>query len=285
MNKRGLGKGLQALIPSMDDATGDPGVREIPVSSIRANPLQPRKEFKEDRLNELAESIKEHGLVQPVLVRPLGGSEYELVAGERRWRASQIAGAEKIPAVIRDLSPQEVMEISLIENLQREDLNPLEEAEAYRQLMGQFGMTQEQVASRVGKSRPHVANSLRLLNLSAEIRESVLNGRLSAGHARALLGIENIEERNRTAAKVVQSGLSVRQTELMVQRRGLGRRVPLKRVERSETEVLATEEKLRCRLSTKVSIKAGKRGGKIEIEYYSPEELNRIVEIIEGAHI
>lgn len=282
MSKRGLGKGLQALIPAFVEDAGEKGAKEIPVKAIRANPRQPRKEFYEESLAELAQSIREHGVVQPILVRPVGEDEYELVAGERRWRACQQAGVEKIPAVIRELTPQEVMEISLIENLQREDLNPIEEAEAYRQLLTEYGLTQEMLAAKVGKSRPHIANSLRLLNLSPEIKGSIREQKLTAGHARALLAVEDNEKRNRVAAEVIKQGLSVRETEALIKKLDRRRRLAKIKREKEPLEAKALEEKLQSRLSTRVRVRVGKRGGTIEIDFFAPEELERIMGIILG---
>ena len=215
---RGLGRGLGALIPELEVAESE-GRLEIPIGQIRANPFQPRREFDPIKLGELAESIREHGVLQPVLLRRMEGG-YELVAGERRMRAAEMAGLAKIPAVIGDFADSAMMEIALVENLQREDLNPIEEAEAYRRLLDEFGLTQEEVAQKVGKSRPAIANTLRLLNLPAPVREDLSAGRTTVGHARAILGLKSEGEQLDAWKDVVSSVMSVRETEELVRRRG-----------------------------------------------------------------
>ena len=213
MSKKGLGRGIGALIPGIDPADRERlGVVELEIGVIRPNPDQPRKEFDEVRLEELALSIKEHGIVQPILVRKVGDG-YEIVAGERRWRAAQLAGLTKVPALVREFSDAERMEIALIENLQREDLNPMEEAEAYRTLMESFGLTQEALAQRLGRSRSQVANTLRLLQLPAQVQDEVRAGRLSMGHAKVLCGVEDPARVVALAEMVIAKGLSVRELE------------------------------------------------------------------------
>ena len=211
--KGGLGKGLDALF--MDNETADSGIVTLRLSEIEPNKDQPRKVFSEESLNELADSIKEHGVLQPLLVRPLSTGGYQLVAGERRWRASRMAGLREVPVVIRDMDEEQAMEIALIENLQREDLNAIEEASGYKMLMERYGMTQEQVAKRVGKSRPAVANALRLLNLPHKVMEMVEEGEVSPGHARALLAFEDADQIVEVAQKVKTGKYSVRDIEKM----------------------------------------------------------------------
>lgn len=276
MNKRGLGKGLSALIP-MDDKEQE-NVQDIKVSEIRANKNQPRKKFDEGKIGELADSIKEHGILQPIIVRKKAGG-YELVAGERRWRAAQKAGIEKIPAIIKDLSDSDVMEIALIENLQREDLNPLEEAEAYKKLIDEFGMTQEELSKRVGKSRSQIANTVRLLNLDEEIKKLISDEKLTAGHARALLAIEDKKERLKLAKKICDENMTVRQTEETIKIK-----TQEKRKNKKDKEInpafIEISEKLQKTLGTRVKIKGSEKRGKIEIEFYSEDELERILETI-----
>lgn len=276
MNKRGLGKGLSALIP-MDEKDKE-SIQEVQVKDIHANQNQPRKNFDEQKLNELADSIKEHGILQPVILRKKAGT-YELVAGERRWRAAQKAGIEKIPAIIKDLSDSDVMEIALIENLQREDLNPLEEAAAYKKLIEEFGMTQEELSKRVGKSRSQIANTVRLLNLDDEIKELISEGKMTAGHARALLAIEDKKERLRLARKISEDNMSVRQIEETVKIKTQEKRKS-KKNEDVNPAFVEISERLQRSLGTKVKIKGSEKRGKIEIEFYSEDELERILETI-----
>lgn len=282
MSKRGLGKGLGALIPEVGSVDREE-VQEIAVKEIRPNPRQPRKEFDAEKLSELAASIREHGVVQPVLVRRTADG-YELVAGERRWRAAQEAGVEKIPAVVRNLSGAQVLEIALIENLQREDLNPIEEADAYRRLMEEFGLSQETLAQRLGKSRPQISNTLRLLQLPDTVRVQVSAGRLSMGHAKVLLGLDDAAEIARVAERVVEEGLSVREVERVLEeaparrRRTGGRKAPQER----DAEVAAVEVQLRERLGTPVRIVPGGVKGRIEIAFYGNEDLVRLCDLLLG---
>lgn len=282
MSRKALGRGLRALIPEAEgfEAT----VRLIPIDQIDRNPEQPRKFFSDDQLEELKESILAHGVLEPVIVRPLDG-RYELVVGERRWRAAQLAGLESIPAAVRNLTDKESMELALVENIQREDLNPIEEAEAYKRLMDEFGMTQEQVAQRVGKKRSTVANRLRLLDLDPEIRAEVAAGRLSAGHAKALLSIESSRDRREVARRAMEEGWSVRAVEEYGQRQPK-KRAPVRRaVTRSAKDplILDVEERLQRSLGTKVRVVGKSERGKIEIDYYSQDDMERILEIIAGA--
>lgn len=269
---KALGKGLSALIPESTEAK-DSGIFELKITDIVANESQPRRTFGHDTLGELAESIKEHGVVQPIVVRK-DENGYEIVAGERRWRAARLAGLKAIPVVVKDYSKVEAMEIALIENLQREDLNPIEEANAYKTLMEEHKVSQEDIAKRIGKSRPKVANTIRLLNLNEEVKELLVSGELSAGHGRALLAINNKERQLEIANKIIKEGLNVRQTEKMSQG-------SIKKVKKSKSpEILEIEDRLRGILHTKVNLTHGRKKGKIEIEYYSIDDLERIIDLI-----
>lgn len=281
MTKKGLGKGLGALIPMLEEKD-EKNVQEIEIDKIRPNDRQPRKNFDEEKIKELASSIKEHGVLQPVILRKISGG-YELVAGERRWRAAKLAGIKKIPAVVKDLTDAEVMQIALIENLQREDLTPLEEALAYKKLMEEFGMTQEELATRIGKSRSQIANTVRLLNLEEEIQEMINQGKITAGHARALLSVPDAKERIKLAKRIAEENYSVRETEEMTKvlsvkaGRGAG-----KKKEEINPALIHVTEQLQKALGTKVKIKGSEKRGKIEIDFYSEDELERIIEIIAG---
>jgi ParB family chromosome partitioning protein len=278
LSKRGLGRGLEALIPM--EQKSEEIVREIEIRKIIANDKQPRKEFDEQKLDELADSMKQHGVLQPIILRKKG-STYELVAGERRWRAAAKAGIEKIPAIVKELSNADVMEIALIENLQREDLNPMEEAAAYKTLMNDFGLTQEELSKRVAKSRSLIANTVRLLNLDKEIQDLVSQDRLTAGHARALLSIQGSKERLELAKKISEEALSVRQTEQLVKKLSEERkRNKIKKPKEINPVMLDITEKLQRTLGTRVRIKGSEKRGKIEIEFYSGDELERILEAI-----
>lgn len=283
MSKKGLGKGLQALISEASLDVHESLV-EVEVSRIHPNPKQPRRVFDEEKLLELAASIKEHGVVQPVLLRRVG-ADYELVAGERRWRAAQKAGLATIPAVIRDFTEAQTMEIALIENLQREDLNPIEEALAYRTLLEEFGLTQEELAQRLGKSRPQISNTLRLLSLSQEIQEELSAGRLTMGHAKVLLGLEERAVQDRLARRIMAEGLSVREAEELVKSAGSGRPRPAanRKSQSIDPGLIDFEERLRQALGTPVKILPGTPRGRIEINYYGVEDLERIVGTILGA--
>lgn len=283
MNKKGLGKGLQALLPSIDKAGNEEKITEISLNQIVANKNQPRHVFDEEKLQELAHSVKEHGVVQPIIVRQLAGDKYEIVAGERRWRASKLAGLKKIPAVVRTLTEKETSEIALIENIQREDLNPMEEAVAYNTLMEEYGLTQEALSQRVGKSRSFIANTVRLLYLPETIKEMISRGELTSGHARALMALPKDKERLELAKKIVANGLSVRQVEKMTKKHGIVKESQKKQKALYSPAIVELEEKLREKYSTKVSIKHSKNRGKIEIEYYSDDELQRLLESLLGS--
>ena len=276
---QGLGRGLASLIPQRHP--GQPGTIEIPIGRVGANPRQPRKRFDPEGLASLTASIVEHGVLQPILVtETIDG--YQLVAGERRLRAAQAAGLDRIPAVVRQLADRDQLELALVENLQREDLDPLETADAYRQLIDEFGFSQEDLATRVGRARSTVANTLRLLELAPGIQAAVADGRLTEGHGRALGGLAT-ELQDRVLDSVIGQELSVRQTEELVRRL----REPKPRPEgpparRGDPDLERVEEDLRRALGTKVSLARSRRGGRIVIEYYSDEELGRLYERLTG---
>lgn len=277
MIKKGLGKGLGALISSAD--TENVGVREIKINEIEPNAGQPRKYFNDDKLTQLAESIRLHGIVQPLIVKREEDT-YKIVAGERRWRAARLAGLETVPVIIKELSSKQVMEIALIENIQREDLNPIEEAEAYEKLISDFGMTQEDISVAVGRSRPAIANAVRLLTLQEKLKNFVINGDLSSGHARALLSIEDKESQLKASEEIISKGLNVRETEKLVKR--VLSKKEKKTPKKLDEDYLAIEDKFREILGTKVKIVRNNKSGRIMIEYYSVDELERIVELIES---
>lgn len=286
MAKRGLGRGLDALIEPRAPETGggEPGEQrlvDLSVDDLRPNPLQPRASMAEDRLRELADSIRERGVMQPLVVRPAAGGGYEIIAGERRWRAARLAGRVSVPAIVRRCSDEEALELALIENLQREDLNPIEEAEGYRVLIDRFQMRQEDVAERVGRSRPAVANALRLLNLPGDAKALLAGGTLTVGHAKALLGLPAAAEQIAAARRCAREGWSVRMLESWVERRLTpgGRRSGRPAAERDPL-IVDVEERLQQRLGTRVRIEARGPRGRIEIEYYSVDELNRLLEAL-----
>lgn len=282
-----MGRGLDALLPSGElDEPERSGVRRIPVSQISPNRLQPRQSFDEERLAELADSIKEHGLVQPVVVRPHDGG-FELIVGERRWRAAQLAGLTVIPAVVKELeSDADVVEVALVENLQREDLNPLEEASAFKYLTEELGLTQEEVSRRVGRSRPQVANTLRLLKLDPEIQAEIKSGNVTMGHAKALLSLGDRGSQAQLLRRILAKGLSVREAEEMARRLARpatpGKSGPATAARETEAVFDAREEQLRNALGTKVRIRSEGGRGRLEIEFYSEDDLDRIVEFIVG---
>ncbi|MNJ39718.1 putative chromosome-partitioning protein ParB [compost metagenome] len=278
MSKR-LGKGLDALIPSLSIQEDDKVV-DVPLNQLRANPYQPRKTFDEDAIRELAESIRQHGVIQPIIVRSVLKG-YEIIAGERRFRASQYCGNNTIPAVVRSFSDQQVMEIALIENLQRENLNAMEIAVAYQGLMDQFQLTQEELSMKVGKSRSHIANFLRLLSLPEEVKEYVSRGTLSMGHARALVGLKDAAIIKELAKQCIDHEWSVRELEDAVQQ--LDRKKNDKQKPASpkrDPYIEEVEGSLREKFKTTVKIKAGKEKGKIEINYYSQQDLQRLLDLL-----
>jgi len=280
MNRKALGRGLEALIPGASEpATPRSGLAEIPVADIEPNPEQPRTVFDEGALAELAASIRAHGLLQPVVVREMGSGRYRLVAGERRWRAARLAGLDRLPAVVRNADEAGAIALALVENLQREDLNPLDEAHGYEALMEVAGSTQADVAERVGKDRSTVANALRLLDLPTEVQEMLRDGRLSAGHGRALLALGGAEERRKAAERAVARGLSVREVEALA--RGAVRRRKAARPKRSEDPfVREWEDRLQRFFGTLVRIERLGKEGSIRIEYYSDEDLERILDLL-----
>ncbi len=273
VRERGLGKGLGALIPG---STEERGLVEVDVEAIAANPRQPRTTMEEDSLAELADSIRRHGVLQPIIVTR-SGSGYTLVAGERRWRAARLAGLARVPAVVKDTSPNQMLELALVENIQREDLGPLEEAAAYRQLIEDLGLTQEEVAQRVGKSRSAVANSLRLLHLPPEAKEALEQGLITEGHARAILSLATPEEQRRLLNAIL-AGLTVREAEESARRASPGKRAAAAR----DAATAELEERLREALRTKVELHRGRRGGRVVIHFYSDEELDAIYRAIAG---
>jgi ParB family chromosome partitioning protein len=322
MTKKALGRGLDALInggvvrsvavepPHVEVAIAPPapattvaqplgvmpptgpgtGIRHIGIDTIERSPFQPRTDFDPEQLRELADSIKQRGVIQPLLVRPIqtavpqaeNARRYELIAGERRWRAAREAGLTTIPAIVREASDEEALEIALIENLQREDLNPIEEARAYDQLATQFKLTQEQIAEKVGRSRAAVANSTRLLGLPTEVQSWVADDRLSVGHAKAILGLPSSTEQRLVAERVLKRSLTVRETEQLVEQlKGEGKvRSRVLTATVKSAHVLALEERLQQKLGTHVNIHHGKKKGRIEIEYYGNDDLARVLDIL-----
>ena len=287
-NKIGLGKGLSAILGEIDEETNQvsaliekkatDGITFLPISVLQAGKFQPRKVFKDDYLQDLIASIKEKGVLQPLLVRQIGANRYEIIAGERRFRASQAAGLSQVPVIIKNFNDEETLEVSLIENLQRQDLNPLEEAEGYQRLMSEFNRTQEELAKVVGKSRSYVANILRLLDLPAEIKTYVEKGDLTAGHARALLNAKNPEK---LAKKVLENGLSVRQTELLAATEGEKKGRTERSVAvggRKDGDIMALEAELSTLLKTGVSIRWTGKNGKIIIECNSLDKLDMVLQ-------
>jgi len=285
--KRGLGKGLNALIPQKleeevlkDNNETSKIVSIINIDKIKPNINQPRKHFDKEKIRDLEESILSHGIIQPIIVRTLKNG-YEIVAGERRWRAAKDASIKEIPCIIKDLDSEKLMELSLIENLQREDLNDIEEALAYKRLNEEFKVTQEKIGKIVGKSRPYIANTLRLLNLDNEVMQMIIDGRISGGHGRALLRIDEISIQRKTALRIISDTLTVRETENLVSEI-LDKSKKSNKIRRTtkDSTLLYVEDRLKELLGTKVNIVKGKKKGKIEIEYYSDDDLERIVEFL-----
>mgnify|MGYP005786960747 CR=1 FL=1 len=281
--ERGLGKGLGALLGDAALQSQEGGSLSLPISQVEPGVKQPRKRFDEDSLHDLADSIRTHGVIQPLTVRRLSSGYYQIIAGERRWRAAKLAGLREIPAVIIEADDRKVMELGLIENLQREDLNPIEEANGYHVLIDEYGMTQEEVAQRVGKSRPAVANALRLLALPDPVHQLLEEGKLSAGHARAILAAPTGELQKKLAQKVIAEDLSVRQTEALAKRLAAGEKEPPSPSPGPDLSIYlrAAEKDLAARFGRKVHIVNGKKKGKVELEYYNPEDLNALLELLE----
>jgi len=282
MPKRsGLGKGLDALIPGAGDTrpsgSGAGGVMQVPVEAVTRNPRQPRQHFDSSDLEELSASIREHGIIQPLIVSPGRGSNYVLIAGERRLQAAKRAGLQTVPVIVRQASDRQHLELAIIENVQRADLGALEEAEAYQHLIQDFGLSQEQVADRVGKSRVAVTNTLRLLGLSARVKQALTDKYITEGHARALLGLNSAKAQEAALQTVLKLGMSVRQTEGLV-RKLTGEKPKTKSKTRASSDVVDIERRLRSSLGTKVSLKHGKSGGAVTIYYYSDEELDTLLE-------
>ncbi|REB08153.1 ParB/RepB/Spo0J family partition protein [Sporosarcina sp. BI001-red] len=276
---KGLGKGINALFPGESLVKAE-SIEQINLKSITVNPFQPRKRFDEAAIQELSASIKEHGVLQPIILRKVG-SAHEIVVGERRFRAARLAGLSEIPAVVRQLTDTESMELAILENLQREDLSPIEEAEAYQNLMDSLALTQEQLAFRLGKSRPHIANHIRLLALPEKVRKDITEGKLSMGHGRTLLGLRKKEQISIIAEKTMKEGLNVRQLEALVQK--LNEHVSRetnKKKEKKDLFLAEQETTLREHFGTNVSIKKTKNKGKIEIEFFSEEDFERILDLL-----
>ncbi len=278
--KHGLGKGLGALIPGAD--LPRTSVQELPLADLELNPFQPRKHFNQTALEELASTIRDHGILTPVVVRRVGDA-FQIIAGERRIRAARLAGLTHVPAVIRDASDAQALQMALVENLQREDLNPLEAAEAYQKLVDEFGLTQEELAGRLGRDRSSVANSLRLLRLPKRIRDDVADGTLTEGHARALLGLEKLADQLKARDEVVKRGLNVRGAEALV-RRLRGRTAQSTSKPSQNPNMSALEDQLRTVLGTRVRIVTDGKGGILQISYFSDDDLTRIADIILGSH-
>ena len=274
----GLGRGLSALLedPNLEFTQQKGGVSSVPLHKVEPNPLQPRREFDPEALQALADSITAHGMIQPLTVRELPGGYYQIIAGERRWRAARMAGLQEVPVLIVEADDRKVMELALVENLQREDLNPMEEAQGYRSLMEDYGLTQAETAERVGKSRPAVANALRLLSLSEDLAELVRNGTLSPGHARALLGVKSEKLRKQAAQRIIALQLSVRQAETLC--KNLEKPKQETKEEALTVDYVAECEKtLSRRLGRKVRIVNGKKKGHFELEFYGQDDLNRLL--------
>lgn len=282
VKKRGLGKGLSALISDEtimeDNNKTKESVINIDIDLIVPNENQPRQEFDEVALSELTDSIKIHGLIQPILVRKIK-DKYEIIAGERRWRASQVAGLKAVPCLLKDVTEEVAAKFALIENIQREDLNPIEEAIAYKRLMQDYSLTQEEVASQVGKSRPYIANTVRLLNLDEGIINYISKGELTSGHGKALLGIKDKKQQLITAEQIIKNNLNVRDTENITnEKANISKKTKKKNLK--DTNIIDLEESLMKILGTKVNLVQGSKKGKIEIEYYGYEDLERIIDVL-----
>jgi len=279
---KGLGKGINALFANVN-VENDDAVQEVKIRELRPNPYQPRKIFQPEAIEELKESILQHGILQPIIVRK-SIKGYEIVVGERRYRAAKEAKLDKVPVVVRDLDEQQMMELAVLENLQREDLTPIEEATAYQTLMERLNLTQEQLAKRLGKSRPHIANHLRLLVLPKKIQDLISNGDISMGHGRALLGLKKKDKLQAVVDEVIKNGLNVRQLEKLVQQlnENVSRETKKPKVEKN-IFIQEQETFLRERFGTTVTIKQAKKKGKIEIEFFSPEDLQRILELLDNS--
>ena len=279
MARKALGRGLKALIPDTKPPEG-PSLHQVPIDKILPGRYQPRADFDSEKIRELADSIRARGIIQPLVVKPAEGERFELIAGERRWRAAREAGLTAVPVVIRPAADGETLELALIENLQREDLNPIEAARAYRQLVETFNLTQEEVATQVGKDRSSVANHLRLLKLPGEIQEELIGGRISMGHARAILSAGSREAQLKMCKAIVARGLSVREAEELARKRtspaGNKKRAPANK----DIYIKDLEGKIRASLGTKVAIRTAGQGGTIEVSFFSREELDRLADVL-----
>lgn len=276
--KFGLGKGLGALIP--DETMNDSKANNININLIKANSGQPRKSFDEEKIMQLAESIKEHGIIQPLVLKR-DGEFFIIVAGERRWRAAKKLGLKEVPAVVLDLNDKEVLEVSLIENIQRDDLNPIEEASAYKKLIDDFSLTQEELSKKIGKSRTAIANCMRLLNLDDRVQEYIIDGVISEGHGRALLALDDKDEQYKLAQKIIDESLSVRQIESLIRNlKNANKKKSKKQPVNENPFYIDVKNRLENLFSTKVNISSHGNKGKIQIEYYSEEELQRILDIL-----
>lgn len=275
--RKGLGKGLDALIPGGAPASSSGGVQQAAVDAIKRNPRQPRTDFNDEELDELAASIREHGVIQPLIVSPNGDGTYVLIAGERRWQAAQRAGLRTVPVLPRQANNQELLELALIENVQRADLNPMEEAEAYRQLVEDFGLSHERIARSVGKSRVAVTNILRLLGLADAVKQALVDGRITEGHARALLMLSTQKAQASALQTIINLSLNVRQAEELVRKLTGHKPVQARKPIRS-ANLADVEKRLQNSLGTKVTLKHGKKGGTVTIYYYSDEELDALLD-------
>ncbi len=279
---RGLGKGIGALFPTetLENLHTEDTIEKIDLQKLVVNPFQPRKTFDDETIEELAQSIVEHGIIQPIVVRKKG-KKYEIVVGERRYRAAKLANLLEIPAIVREMTEEQMMEVAILENLQREDLTPIEEAEAYQSLIEKLNFTQEELAKRLGKSRPHITNHMRLLQLPEDVRNMVNDGTLSMGHGRTLLGLKNKRRISEVAQKVIKLSLNVRQLEALIKQYNEEVSRETEKPVKKDVFVQATETQLREYFGTNVQIKKSKNKGKIEIEFYSEDDLERILEILQ----
>lgn len=282
-NKKGLGRGINALFADFDEEKeADEKVEELQLDEIRPNPYQPRKNFDEDNLKDLSDSIRKNGVFQPIIVRKSSVMGYEIIAGERRFRASKLAGKDSIPAIVRAIDDEQMMEVAVLENLQREDLNPLEEAEAYSTLMKNLKITQSELSERLGKSRPYIANYLRLLDLPREVKSFVQDGKLSMGQARTLLALKDKDKLVELAKKTIKENYTVRQLEQIVTDMNGKKKVKKDRKKKLSPYLLQSQDRLQEKFGTKVAIKANEKTGKgkIEINYLSTEDFNRILDVL-----
>lgn len=282
MVKKGLGKGLGTLFEDDNEIVDDSGIKELKISQIEPNKNQPRKKFDKEKLVALSESIKENGLIQPIIVTKADNDRYIIVAGERRWRAAKLAGLSTVPSIVKEYTDKTVAEVALIENLQREDLNPIEEALGYKELSEKYFLTQEEISKIVGKSRSAIANAMRLLSLEEEIRDKIISGEISEGHARAVLSLDGIDLRNFLVSQIIESGLNVRQAEVLAKQLQKGIKEKKKKAPNVyDIELERIQNRLSSNLGTKVTISHNDRKGKIEIEYYGNDDLERLLNLIE----